>query len=415
MEFLLALLVLLVVARVFGEVAERMRIPSMVGELLAGIALGPALLGWLAPSAGLQILADLGIFFLVYLAGMELTIADVKRSLRDSGIVVAVFSFIAPFALGVVVASAFEYALPTALFIGVALALTALPVSVRVLTYLDRLDTEWGRTIVTAGLVCDVGGLAVVGLLSSWIREGYVLDLPTVALLGVKLSLFGCAIAATGKLLHLRQSTLARWLVRHSERFLSKGASFALPFAAALAYAFLADALGLHYVLGVFFGTLLLAEHLVREDEAQRVHDATSMVSAGLLSPVFFAFIGLSFATASLTNWPLIAAVLAAAFVGKIVGGYAGAALARFPPLERLAIGLGMNGRGAMELVIATIGLELGILDVATFSILVLVGVVTTIAMPVTLKRVVAREVAAVPAPEAAPSPLPREAPPKPT
>lgn len=389
MEFLLALLVLLGLARLLGEAGERVGIPALVGELAAGIILGPALLGWIAPTDSLALLANLGIFFLVYLAGMELTIRDVKRSLRGSATVVAMASFVAPFAIGVMVASFFGFAFSTALFVGIALGLTALPVSIRVLTYFGKLDTEWGRTIVTAGLLCDIAGLAIVGLLNTWIRAGYVFDPQTVLLMSVKLGLFAAAIVATEKVLRLHDGAVARWLLRNSQRFISKGASFALPFVGALGYAFLAEALGLHFVLGAFFGTLLLSEHLLRKQEAKQVHDATALVTTGLFAPLFFAFIGLNFAPPSLSNVLLLGALLIAALVGKLLGGYIGAALARFDGWDRWAIGFGMNGRGAMELVVATIGLEAGILDAGLFSILVVIGVVTTVMTPIALKQII--------------------------
>jgi Kef-type K+ transport system membrane component KefB len=155
-----------------------------------------------------------------------------------------------------------------------------------------------------------------------------------------------------------------------------------------LGFAFFADLLGLHFVVGVFFGTLLVAEHVISDRDAKEVRRATSAVTSGIFGPVFFAFIGLSFVGSSLGNSLLVFVVLGMAITTKFLGGYVGAWWAKFPLRERIGMGFGVNGRGAMELVIATIGLELGFIDAALFSILVLTGVVTTVMTPIGLRLV---------------------------
>ena len=161
---------------------------------------------------------------------------------------------------------------------------------------------------------------------------------------------------------------------------------FALPFIVALGFAFLADYLGLHFVVGAFFGTLLVAEHVIGDRDAKEVRAATAAVTQGFLGPVFFAFIGLSVVVKSLTDAPLVLSILAAAVLSKFIGGYLGARWSKFSQRYSVAAGIAMNGRGAMELVVAAIGLELGLIDETLFSILVLMGVVTTFLMTLGLR-----------------------------
>src|SRR6266540_3143645 len=308
MDVLLSLLILLVGARLSGELAARMKAPALVGEILAGIVLGPSVFGFVRPDAAIQELANLGIFFIVYLAALELTLADVRRSIRDSGIVIAIGAFTIPALAGTALGGAIGLAPSSAMFLGIALAFTALPVMARILSDLDLLHTPLGRSLLSAGLLCDVAGL-----------------------------------------------------------------------------------LGLHFVVGAFFGTLLVSEHVIADRDVKAVRSATSAITLGVFGPVFFAFIGLTFEVGSLGNVVLVGAVLGVAAASKFVGGYVGAAWSHMPRRDCMAVGIGMNGRGAMELVVATLGLELGLIDGTLFSILVLTGVVTTLMTPFGLRFIFRR------------------------
>src|SRR5437867_2047810 len=137
MDILLSLLILLVGARLSGELAARMKAPALVGEILAGIVLGPSVFGFVRPDAAIQELANLGIFFIVYLAALELTLADVRRSIRDSGVFIAIASFIIPLLSGVALGRLIPLSLGSSMFLGIALAFTAAPVRIGILTYVD--------------------------------------------------------------------------------------------------------------------------------------------------------------------------------------------------------------------------------------------------------------------------------------
>jgi Na+:H+ antiporter len=400
MDILLSLLLLLVAARASGELVHRVKLPALLGEILAGVVLGPSLLGLVSPDVGITILANLGIFFIVYLAALELTLKDVKRSIRESGVYIAIGAFMVPLLSGVALGRYIGLPLASSMFLGIALAFTALPVSVGILTDLDLLRTPFGRSIVSAGLLCDVAGLAMIGVVLNVSAPGGFQPL-AMAILILRFGAFMALLLAVDQLFRLWHGALGSWLLRASEHFHTKGAAFALPFMVALAFAFAADYLGLHFVVGAFFGTLIVAEHVIAEKDAKDVRAATSAITQGFLGPVFFAFIGLSVALTSLTNAPLVLSVLAAAVASKFVGGYLGARWSKFSQRYSVATGVAMNGRGAMELVVAAIGLELGFIDETLFSILVLMGVLTTFFMTFGLRLVLnkdARDQAAVPA-----------------
>lgn len=387
MDLLLALLLLLVLARAFGEFFQRIHMPALVGEIAAGIVLGPSALGLLSPDAGITFLANLGIFFIVYLAALELTLADVKRSIRESGVYIALPAFVLPAVAGTVLGRAIGLPLNSSLFLGIALAFTALPVSVGILTDMNLLKTHFGRSIVTAGLLCDVGGLAMVGILVN-LGGNSTPDLWGSLLVLLKFAVFGMILLSVDLVFRLRHGALGSWLLRAAGHMTTRGAAFALPFLLALGFAFLADLLGLHFVVGVFFGTLIVSEHVIGADDAHQVRAATSSITLGFLGPVFFAFIGISFVAGSLANLPLVLGVLAVAIASKLAGGYLGGWWCKLPHRFRLAAGVGMNGRGAMELVVATLGVELGLLSPNLFSVLVLTGLITTLLTPIGLRVV---------------------------
>jgi len=390
MDILLSLLILLVGARLSGELAARMKAPALVGEILAGIVLGPSVFGFVIPDAAIQELANLGIFFIVYLAALELTLADVRRSIRDSAIFIAIGAFTIPALAGTALGGAIGLAPGSAMFLGIALAFTALPVMARILSDLDLLHTPLGRSLLSAGLLCDVAGLASVGLLVS-LNGPLGVDVWAAVVLLLKFGVFFAAMMSVDLIFRYRHGALGAWILRASRHLLTKESGFALPFLVALGFAFLADFLGLHFVVGAFFGTLLVSEHVIADRDVKAVRSATSAVTLGIFGPVFFAFIGLTFQVGSLGNVVLVGAVLGVAAASKFVGGYVGAAWSHMPRRDCVAVGIGMNGRGAMELVVATLGLELGLIDGTLFSILVLTGVVTTLMTPFGLRFILSR------------------------
>src|SRR2546425_1509990 len=165
---LLELIALFALARVLGELCERVHVPSLIGEISARIVLGPLLLAWVSPSDRTKLIADLGVFFIVYAAGMEMTFRGVRRIIKESGAAVAAGSFSLPFLLGFLTGLAFGYDGQVALFLGLALSLTALPVSVRILSDMGWMQTDVGQTIITAGLLCDIAGLTVLAVITNW-------------------------------------------------------------------------------------------------------------------------------------------------------------------------------------------------------------------------------------------------------
>jgi Kef-type K+ transport system membrane component KefB len=392
MPLIVMILFLLVAARAGGELMERLGQPAMVGEIFAGIFLGPSFLNLARLTPELAAISELGVFFLIMLAGMEIDPREMGIAVRGRGAWVPLMGFAVPLAMGMGVGLAFRLDATRIVFLGLCIAITALPVSVRILLDLGKLNTPIGQKIVSSALANDVASLLVLGILLN-VRSGpadlggFIL---TLLLISVKVLLFMAVILGTYRLVRYSTGKIpaSRKILNNLlGRLQGKETLFALTLVFVLIFAGLSEAVGLHFVIGAFFGALLISREILGVGNFQEVQRTTAAVGMGFLAPVFFATIGLVFDFRAFLHWPLLTAVLAAAFAGKIAGGYAGGRLAGLTRQESGALGIGLNARGIMELVIANIALSKGFIGPGLFSILVVMGVATTMVTPILLKN----------------------------
>jgi len=381
-----------VLSRVLGEIAARFGQPVMIGEILAGILLGPSVLNYVPYTPDIKVLAELGVLLLVFIAGMEMDLDALWDSFRGRGAWVSAAGFVIPLLCGILVGRIFHYDETRTIFIGLCVAITALPVSVRILMDLGKLKTEVGQKIVSAAVANDVAALLALGIIldvrsSGGSREVFF---KSVGLAMSKALLFMVVIFIAARL--AKRYPLARVFRRGSamQRFFSKlkgeETLFAVVLLFVIAFASFSEFLGLDFVIGAFFGSMLLSHELLGRANFEEIEKTASNVTMGFLGPIFFAAIGLEFDARSLQNWWLVLAILVASFVGKVSGGYIGGKLAGMTNDESWAVGAGLNGRGVMELVIANIALTNGFINRQLFTILVLMAVVTTFATPFMLK-----------------------------
>jgi Kef-type K+ transport system membrane component KefB len=264
-------------------------------------------------------------------------------------------------------------------------------VSVRTLLDLNLLHTDVGQRIISAAIFNDVLSLLVLGVVlnipGQRVTPGQLVF--TVVLQAAKATAFLVlfVFAYRGTQLVTRRIPGFHRVRDHAIKTLKgKESLFAVTIVFVMIFAAISEAVGLHFIIGAFFGAMLLSHEVLGSANFREVQRTTSAVTMGFLAPLFFGAIGLEFDVAELGRWGLTTAVLAAAFAGKIAGGYWGGRLAGLAPGSSFALGAGLNGRGIVELVIANIALSKGFIGVGLFSIVVLVGVVTTMATPVLLK-----------------------------
>ena len=392
MDLMILVYVLLIVAfaKALGEAVSRINQPPIVGELLAGIVLGPFILGrvfvglqdmWEPGSRSTFIgqLADLGMLFLMLYVGLEFSPKLIKAS-SWLGTGIAAVGIAVPAVLGVAVGLAFDLDGLTLLFMAVAMAVTALPVTIRILKDMDVIGTKTSGTIVSAALITDILLLLVLGIIiGAW--EGSA-TWSTAVYISVGFALFFVFALLVGRLIVPHLYRVLRWM-RTGE------AAFAVAVGMAMLFAIAAEWVGLPGVIGAFVAGLLLRETGTGLKVWARVEGILSGVTLGFLAPIFFVLIGFSVKFELVVeHLPLFVGILLVAVLGKLGGTFLVAKLGGLSTNESMAIGSMMMGKGAMELVFAQIALEVGLFDGREylFSLLVLMAFISTILAPVFFK-----------------------------
>jgi len=406
MDLFYVLLVLLVVTRTFGILVERFGQPALIGELIAGIALG-AIGAKLAPTHPFIgdinhndvfiAITDLGMFFLMLLAGIEMQPHKILKY-SMSAFLVAMGGMALPLALGYWLGFAFlpEGPLKVAqcFFLGTALAITAVPASVRVLMDLGKLNTPVGQVIVTAAVFDDVLSLLLLAFLTGIVSGDGTSSVNEMAHLGLDIiSFFAISI-----LIGVYGFPKGAVILKHIKE---KEFDFSLILIVAFAFAVLAEAMGLHFILGPFVAGMFVGRRVLDKVTYEGVRAKISAMTLGFLAPVFFASVGFNLDLEAFVEAPIFLVLLiVAAFVGKIIGAGVFARMCNFPRRESLAVGVGMSARGAVELVIADIALKAGLFAAANgtdandpvvsniFSAVVVMAIVTTIVTSLALRYI---------------------------
>jgi Kef-type K+ transport system membrane component KefB len=392
LPFFTNLLILLVSARIFGEIFERFKQPAMIGEILAGIILGPSLFNFIHRNEEIRVISELGIFLLVIIAGLEINIDDILKSLKGKNIVISIMAFFLPIFAGIGVGYFFDQDIMTSVFIGLCVAITALPVSIRILMDLGKINSDVGQKIISVAIFDDVLALSILGVLlnikdtdrsfESVLKEGGISL--------VKLFIFILALALAYlfiKKLLKRGNYLEMSLNKLVGLLKGKEPLFALFFAFVLLFSTFTETLGLHFIVGAFFASMLLSKNLIGNDNMNTIEKTTSNMAMGFLAPIFFAGIGLEFNISSISNMGLLISVIVVSYLSKVIGGFLGGTFAGLSKRTSWTLGIGLNARGIMELVIANIAFKNNLINTEVFSILVLMGILTTLTTPLMLKK----------------------------
>ncbi|MDQ6797194.1 MAG: cation:proton antiporter [Actinomycetota bacterium] len=397
--FLVQFVLLLVAARILGQVATKFGLPSVVGELLAGFVLGPSLLGNIAPGLFdsifpqvpeqvhlLEIVSWLGVIMLLILTGLETDVGLIARKGKGAA-AISLGGILVPFGLGFMLG----FVLPSdfvadpnkrlvfALFIGTAMSISAIPVIAKVLMEMKIIRRDIGQITLAAGMIDDTIGWILLSVVAGLASSGSVSPLTAgrsiVSVLAVLLVSYTLGRKLVAALLKALDNRVGGDMVKITTLM-----SLALAFGAVTQW------LKLEAVLGAFIAGILVGQ-VKRFDE--RARHMFEMVALGVFAPVFFAASGLRVDLGQLAKPKVFGvglAVLAIAIIGKFVGAYAGARASRLGHWEALSLGAGMNARGAMEIIVATIGLSKGILTPEMYSIILMVAIVTSLMAPPILR-----------------------------
>lgn len=380
-EFLVDIALILMTTKAFGIVAKRFKMPQVVGAIIAGVVFGPAGLNVLHSTEFLSNLAELGVIVIMFSAGLETDLVELKR-VGKSGFLVALLGVLVPLGGGYLFGMFYNQSADAAaamlenLFLGVILTATSVSITVETLKEMGKLNTKTGNTILAAALIDDILGLiclAVVNSIATGSSSG-------IGLVFIKILLFIVAAVVVGILVN----KLIEWYSKNKD-----GANMrrfpVLAFVFCLLMSFSAEHFfGVSAIIGAFIaGVSLSSTH-----PASYIESRFNSLSFLFLTPIFFANIGIDMELGSMDLGLIIATIILIiiAVVTKLVGCGIGAKLSRLTTKESIQVGVGMTSRGEVALIVASNGLALGVLQPVFFSMMVIMVIVTAILTPILLK-----------------------------
>jgi Kef-type K+ transport system membrane component KefB/nucleotide-binding universal stress UspA family protein len=402
--FLASIVVVLLAARLLGEAAQRVGQPVVIGQLVAGVLLGPSFLGLLWPDgehalfsadpvqkATLQGFGEFGILLLLVLTGMEVDVR-LLRKIGSPALSVALAGIAVPFAFGAALGFAAPSSLmpsaaqrlPTALFLGVALSISSIKVVATVVNDMNFARRDLGQIIVVSSIIEDSIGWILIAVILGSVRAGAI-EIGSLAGTIAGVALFLAASLTVGRRL------AADAILVVNDTFAGEFMVLTLILIIMGAMALLTQALGVQSVLGAFVAGVLVGESPIL---TKRIADQLKGMVASFFGPIFFALAGLH-SDLTILRSPavlgLTAALVLVASAGKFAGAFIGGAIGRLSRAESLALAIGMNARGSTEVIVASVGLSIGALTASLYSMILTMAVLTTCAMPPALRWALAR------------------------
>lgn len=400
LKLLIQISVLLITARIFGEIAQRLGQPSVLGEIIAGIILGPSLLGnvfpfihgWIIPVTEIQkslleVITLIGAMFLLLITGLETDLQLIKHHAKKAlGIAFGELpvSLACGFAFGYFIPDSFlvdpSQRIIFALFIAIAISLSAIPVIAKVLMDLKLIRRDIGQLTLAVGMFDDTVAWILLSIVLGLIG-GEIISVGSVSYSFAKVVLFVALSFYLGKIIvkHLLDFTINR--INSRDKILTLIIVFTFALGAVV------QAIGLEAILGAFIAGIIFAQQPAVPKESINKLESTTF---GIFAPIFFASAGLKVNIIDLFRTDLIligAGLITVAVLSKFIGAYIGARFfARTDHWTALSFGAGLNARGAIQIIVATIGLSFGILSQEIYSLIIITAVVTSLMAPVLLR-----------------------------
>ncbi len=373
-ETLLSLFVAFVAAQVGGEIAQRLKLPSVVGQIAAGVAVGGSALGWVRPSEPLELLAELGAILLLFSVGLETRVADLKK-VGGVALSVGALGVIVPFLFGGIWALASGFPTAKAMFVAAAFVATSAGITAKVLQELGALGRKEARIILGAAIIDDILAMLLLGVVTALQTEAGVDVLQLVKILGSAVAFVGVVALLGAKVMRRSEDLLEAPVDAESPLVISLAICLGLAVAAAY--------IGLAAIIGAFLAGMILAE--TRHRHALE-HDTRPIMA--FIVPFFFVATGTKVDVGLLADWGVVGTVLAVtalAVVSKLAGcGLGARSLGR---KGALVVGVGMVPRGEVGIIVASLGQQARVFPASTYAVIIAMSLLTSVVAPPALKR----------------------------
>ncbi len=377
MVHIVQLIMIVLGTKLAGDLSVKLGQPSVLGKLIVGIVIGPAVLGWIEPSEFIDTFSQIGVLLLMFIAGLETDVQELNRN-RNASLAVAVGGVILPFVGGYLSGIAIGMEQAYAIFLGLILSATSVSITVQTLKDLGQLNTRESTTILGAAVADDVLVVVLLAFVMSFLVGGDV----SISSVVLKKILFFVTIVLIGwKLVPPLLRLLAPLKVTESV--------ISAAFIVCMSFAYYAELLGITGIIGAFAAGIAISQTKYKEEVEQKIEP----IAYAVFVPVFFVSIGLSVSFKGIGEqiWFIFALTLIAIFT-KLIGCGLGARVTGFNMRSSFAIGAGMISRGEVALIIAALGLEAQLLAPEYFTSLVVVVILTTLVTPPILKKVFAKD-----------------------
>ena len=395
MKIITSLLILLTCSRLLGRFFQYIGLSTIIGEVFAGLLLGSTLLNIITPSQELHGIIELGIFLMIFSAGLEMDLQDVFGAIRKKALMCSFvglsFCFLSGYGLGLF----WGLDLFTASILSLCFSITALPIVIRFMSTFGITDTKQGHTVMGSAIILDIVALLFLGVILN--VESIQNSIEFIQIVGFKtlgMVAFFLVVMIVNKFLQaelLKGEKTENFIKRLLKPF-GEEAIFGIGVLFVLLFSTVTEMLGFHFIIGAFFGGLLLNKDIIGVNSFNSITKTLNAVTDHFLTPIFFASIGLYFSLDAFEQPLLLISIVVVGFTAKILGSGLGAYWVGFNRKESSQIGMALNCKGILDLVVAEIAYSRGYIDAQIFSILIFCGLASLIITPMLYKQTILKK-----------------------
>lgn len=376
MDILLVLAIIILATKVADSLAIKIGLPAVVGSLLVGILLGPAVFNILQNNEAIELFSHIGVVLLMFLAGLECDLKILRKYFKPS-LIVGTLGVFVPLILFYLTSTLFGFTTQTALYIGLVFGATSLSITIQVLKELHYIQTKEGAVIIGAAVLDDIIVIILLNVMLNTFSDGSTLEALVPLLIGN--IVFFLLIFLIHKFV---MPTFIKIIKRMKAPEINMGMSLVL----CLALSALAEMIGMSDIIGAFFAGILISQTKI----GHSIERKTESIAQSLFAPVFFVSIGLKLSFDGLMDQALLIGVFVIlAIASKFLGGYFGAKANGFDNMGSSIIGTSMVSRGEMALILVSLGLETGVISAEDYGALVIVVIASTVVAPIMLKALI--------------------------